>query len=203
MIAIRPRGAKAFLLLAHGAGAGMTHPFMQTLAEALAERSIATLRWDMPYMVAGKARPDRAPVAEAAVREAWAATAKEKLPKFAGGKSFGGRMTSRAHHAEALAGLRGLVFFGFPLHPPDKPGIERADHMVKGTPMLFLQGDRDELAELSLLRPVVKRVGGTLHVVEHADHGFEVLVRSGRTPAQVFDELAGTAAKWMIDRVAQ
>ncbi|MCX5745052.1 MAG: alpha/beta hydrolase [Proteobacteria bacterium] len=206
-LALVPRDAQALLVLAHGAGAGMTHPFMTALAAALGERAIATIRWNMPFMAAGKKRPDPAATAERAVREVWTAAHAHasSLPRFAGGKSFGGRMTSRAHAAEPLEGLRGLVFFGFPLHPPGKPGIERAEHLAAaGGPMLFLQGTRDELAELALLRPVLAGIGAraTLHVVDAADHGFDVLVRSGRTSTDVFAELADVASRWMLARVA-
>jgi predicted alpha/beta-hydrolase family hydrolase len=175
---------------------------MATIARALAARGIATLRWEFPFMAAGKPRPDRAEVAEAAVHEVWAAARAKfaDLPVFAGGKSFGGRMTSRAHAGAPLPGVRGLIFLGFPLHPPDKPGIERAEHLaVAHGPLLFVQGDRDELAGLRRLRPVIRKLGerATLHVIEHADHGFDVLVRSGRTPADVVDEIADTAARWI------
>ncbi len=204
-LAIRPRGARALYVLAHGAGAGMQHGFMTAVAEALAERAIATVRWDMPFMAAGKARPDPAPKAEAAARAVWTAVGKRyrDLPRFAGGKSFGGRMTSRAHAAAPLVGVRGIAFLGFPLHPPDKPGIERAEHLAAAAgDLLFVQGDRDALADLALLRPAVAQLGAraTLHVVAHADHGFDVLVRSGRTPAEVMIELADTLASWMIAR---
>jgi predicted alpha/beta-hydrolase family hydrolase len=153
-------------------------------------------------MAAGKPRPDRAEVAEAAVREVWATACARfaDLARFAGGKSFGGRMTSRAHAAAPLAGVRGLIFLGFPLHPPDKPGIERAEHLASAAgPLLFVQGDRDELAGLRRLRPVVAKLGAraTLHVVKAADHGFDVLVRSGRARGDVLDELAATVASWI------
>ncbi|MDX2089667.1 MAG: alpha/beta family hydrolase [Kofleriaceae bacterium] len=200
---IRPSDARFACTLAHGAGAGMHHPFMHDVANALASQGVATLRWEFPYMAAGKARPDRLPVATAAVRGAWAAARKicgDELPMFAAGKSFGGRMTSNAHAEAALPGLRGIAFLGFPLHAPDKPSIERADHLAQATgPLLFMQGTRDELADLALLRPVVEKLGtrATLHIVEHADHGFEVLVRSGRTRAEVLAELAETVADWM------
>jgi predicted alpha/beta-hydrolase family hydrolase len=198
---LQPRDARALYVLAHGAGAGMRHAFMTAIAEALAARAIATLRWEFLYMAAGKPRPDPAAKAEQSVRAVWNAARKlTTLPMIAGGKSFGGRMTSRAHAAEPLAGLRGIAFLGFPLHPPDKPGIERAEHLAQAAgPLLFLQGTRDELAELRRLRPVVRKLGAraTLHVVDGADHGFDVLVRSGRTPADVIAELADTIATWL------
>jgi len=201
-LVLRPATARALYVFAHGAGAGMRHDFMAVIAAALAARDIATLRWEFPYMAAGKSRPDRAEVALAAVHEVWAVARARfaDLPLFAGGKSFGGRMTSRAHAAVPLAGVRGLVFLGFPLHPPDKPGIERAEHLTSALgPLLFVQGDRDELAGLRRLRPVVAKLGerATLHVVKAADHGFDVLVRSGRTRAEVIDELADTVAGWI------
>jgi hypothetical protein len=205
---IRPPAARALYVLAHGAGAGMRHAFLGAIADALAARDIATLRWEFPYMAAGKPRPDRAEVAEAAVREVWTA-ARSQLPEltaFAGGKSFGGRMTSRAHAAASLPGLRGLIFLGFPLHPPDKPGIERAEHLAAASgPVLFVQGDRDELAELRRLRPVVAELGAraTLHIVKSADHGFDVQVRSGRTRSEVLDEIADTVASWITVHAAR
>ena len=183
----------------------MRHPFMTEIAEALAARDIATLRWELPYMAAGKARPDSPAVAEAAVRAVWtcARALEPALPMFAGGKSFGGRMTSRAHAAEPLPELCGIAFLGFPLHPPDKPGTERADHLARATgPLLFVQGTRDKLADLALLRPEIAKLGrrATLHLVDHADHGFDVLVRSGRSHPEVLDELATTIAAWMMIR---
>ena len=183
----------------------MRHAFMTEIAEALAARDIATLRWEFPYMAAGKARPDSPAVAEAAVRAVWtcARALEPALPMFAGGKSFGGRMTSRAHAAEPLPELCGIAFLGFPLHPPDKPGTERADHLARAKgPLLFVQGTRDQLADLALLRPVIGKLGprARLHVVEHADHGFDVLVRSGRSHPEVLDELATTIAAWMMIR---
>jgi predicted alpha/beta-hydrolase family hydrolase len=198
----KPKDAVALLVLAHGAGAGMRHHFMGDFAAALVKQKIAVLRWEFPYMAAGKARPDPAKVAETAVREVWNAAAKFELPRFAGGKSFGGRMTSRAHAAEPLADLCGIVFVGFPLHPPKEPAQAsvRAGHLAAAHgPLLFLQGTRDDLAELSLLRPIVKRLGkrAKLHVIDGADHGFEVLVRSGRTNADVIDELARTTRAWI------
>jgi predicted alpha/beta-hydrolase family hydrolase len=205
---LRPGAARSLYVLAHGAGAGMRHKFLAAIAAALATRDVATLRWEFPYMAAGRPRPDRAELAEAAVREVWDAARARfgELAMFAGGKSFGGRMTSRAHAAQPLAGLRGIIFLGFPLHPPDRPGIERAEHLAAAAgPLLFVQGDRDELAGLRRLRPVVAGLGrrATLHVVEAADHGFDVLVRSGRTRAEVLDEIAGTVASWITVHAAR
>jgi predicted alpha/beta-hydrolase family hydrolase len=199
---LRPEKARCLYVLAHGAGAGMRHAFMTDIADRLAGHGVATLRWDFPFMAAGKPRPDPAPIAEAAVRAVWTAARARfsDLPMFAGGKSFGGRMTSRAHAAAPLDGVRGLAFLGFPLHPPDKPGIERAEHLATAAgPLLFVQGTRDALAELKRLRPVAKKLGSraTLHIVDHADHGFDVLVRSGRTETEVHAEIATTVAAWM------
>jgi hypothetical protein len=204
---LRPASARWLYVLAHGAGAGMRHAFMEAIAERLATHDVATLRWEFLYMTAGKSRTDHATVAEASVRRVWnAARARFDLPMFAGGKSFGGRMTSRAHAAEPLAELRGIAFLGFPLHPPDKPGSERADHLAEAKgPLLFVQGTRDDLAELKRLRPVVKKLGrrATLQLIDGADHGFDVLVRSGRTADEVKEEIARTVAAWMasVDRV--
>jgi len=191
---LAPRGATALYVLAHGAGAGMRHAFMEELAQALAAEKIATARWEFPYMAAGKGRVDKPEVAECAVREAVAAAAaRTKLPVFAGGKSFGGRMTSRAHAAEPLP-VRGLVFVGFPLHPAKQPAIERAAHLSKAMgPMLFLQGTRDDLADLTLLRPIVKKIAADLYVIDGADHGF---TRSGNVA-----ELASTIRSWITRRV--
>lgn len=195
-LVVRPRGAKALYVFAHGAGAGMRHWFMAGLAEALAEQRIATARWEFPYMAAGKKRVDAAPMAEAAVREAWGAAAKQfrGLPRFAGGKSFGGRMTSRAHADEPFADLRGIIFVGFPLHPAGKPGTERAEHLARASgPLLFVQGTRDDLADLTLLRPIVTSLGrrATLRVIDGADHGFS---------PRLIPELARIIAAW-IDAV--
>ena len=197
----RPEAAGWLLVLAHGAGAGMTHPFMESLAAALAHHGIASFRYQFPYMERGSRRPDPAPLLEATVRSAVEAAASlaGELPLLAGGKSMGGRMTSRAAAGSPLAGVRGLVFFGFPLHPAGKPGTERADHLADvDAPMLFLQGSRDRLAGLDLLRPTVGGLGSraTLHVVADADHSFHVPVRSGRDDADVVDELARTTAAW-------
>jgi hypothetical protein len=189
-------------VFAHGAGAGMDHPFMAAVAQGLAQRGIAVLRFQFPYVEQGSRRPDRPEVAQAAVRAA-VAHARELLPGlplFAGGKSFGGRMTSQAQAAQPLPRVAGLVFLGFPLHPAGKPSLARAEHLqAVELPMLFLQGTRDALAELPLVHQAVARLGprADLHVVEGADHAFHVLVRSGRTDAQVLDELLDTSAAWM------
>ena len=199
---IAPPGASACFVFAHGAGAGMTHPFMAALADGLAERGIATLRYNFPYMEAGSKRPDAPKVAYAAVRAAVAEAAERmpRVPLFAGGKSFGGRMTSQAQAAHPLPGVKGLVFVGFPLHPAGKPSIERAAHLSDvRVPMLFLQGTRDELAALDLLRPVVDRLGGRarLETFEDADHSFHVPARTGRKDAEVRAAMLDTAARWM------
>ena len=197
-----PAKPTACLVLAHGAGAGMTHAFMASVAAGLRERGVAVLRYQFVYMERGSKRPDQPALAHAVVRAAvGVATAKlPGVPLFAGGKSFGGRMTSQAQAEEPLAGVRGLVFFGFPLHAVGKPSDVRAAHLsdVK-LPMLFLQGAKDKLAELELLRPVAKGLGrrATLKVVEQADHSFHVPVRSGRTDAQVMEGLLDEAAGWM------
>jgi hypothetical protein len=204
---LRPERAKALYLFAHGAGAGMKHKAMESNAQGLAERGIATLRYQFQYMEKGSKRPDPPKVAHGAVRAAAAKVRKlaPDLPLFAGGRSFGGRMTSQAQAIEPLPGVRGLPFLGFPLHPAGKPGIERADHLAQiKIPMLFVSGDRDALAELDLLKGVVATLGSraTLHLVEHADHSFKVGTRSGRTGAEVESEALDTLAKWMLERSA-
>jgi len=198
---VRPADARLLYVLAHGAGAGMRHPFLETISQRLAEQEIATLRYQFPYMEQRARRPDPPAVAAAAVRAAVmeAARAAPGLPLLAGGKSFGGRMTSTAQAGEPLAGVRGLVFLGFPLHPPGRPGNERAEHLTQvQIPMLFLQGTRDDFADLKLLRPVVKRLGtrATLHLVDGGDHSFKVLKKSGRTEADVMTELVGAIVEW-------
>jgi predicted alpha/beta-hydrolase family hydrolase len=199
----QPAGkAIACLVLAHGAGAGMTHPFMAAVAEGLAERRIATLRYQFPYMERKSKRPDSPPVAHATVRAAAAAASSlaRGLPLFAGGKSFGGRMTSQAQAASPIEGVRGLVFFGFPLHPAREPSDSRAEHLAKvKVPMLFLQGTRDELAELTLLKPVAARLGerATLKLLEHADHSFHVPVKSGRRDPEVLAEGLDAVGGWI------
>src|SRR5881398_3785189 len=198
---MRPAGARWLYVLAHGAGAGMRHPFLETFARALAERDVATLRYQFPYMERRASRPDPPAVAAATVRAAVeeAARVAPGLPLVAGGKSFGGRMTSTAQAEDPLSGVRGLVFLGFPLHPPGRPGDKRAEHLAQvRIPMLFLQGDRDEFADLNLLKPVVKRLGAgaTLYLVEGGDHSFHVLKRSGRTDADVMTELVQAIVDW-------
>jgi predicted alpha/beta-hydrolase family hydrolase len=197
-----PPAPRAGYVFAHGAGAGMTHAFMAALAQGLAARDIATLRFQFPFMQQGSRRPDPPAVAQAAVRAAVAEAARRLpgLPLFAGGKSFGGRMASQAQAQAALEGVRGLVFVGFPLHPDGKPGVERAAHLQQvAVPMLFLQGTRDALADLDLVRATTEGLGerATLHVVDGADHAFHVLARSGRKDAQVREELLDSAAAWM------
>jgi uncharacterized protein len=177
----------------------MRHPFLEALADALAAERVATLRYEFPFIEEGRGRVDPPAVAHARVREAVAAAAGEQLPLFAGGKSFGGRMTSQAQALEPLPGVRGLAFVGFPLHPAGKPGVERAAHLSGvRVPMLFLQGTRDDLAELALLGPLVERLpGATLHVVEDADHSFHVRKKqAGRDHAGVIGELARVFAAW-------
>lgn len=203
----QPVDAIACLVLAHGAGAGMHHPFMAGLAAGLGARAVATLRFQFPSMEQGSKRPDRPAVAQAAVRAAVAeaATRLPGVPLFAGGKSFGGRMTSQAQAESPLQHVRGLVFAGFPLHPAGRPAIERADHLGQvALPMLFLQGTRDTLADLALIRQTVEGLGlrAALHVVDGGDHSFHVLARSGRSDAEVIGELAEVAAGWM-GRLAQ
>lgn len=197
-----PTRARACYVFAHGAGAGMAHPFMAAVAEGLAERGIATLRYQFPYMERGSKRPDTPRVAQAAVRAAVAAAAQRGsgLPLFAGGKSFGGRMTSQAQAVERLPGVQGLVFFGFPLHPAGKPSEDRAQHLYDvRVPMLFLQGTRDDLASLDLLQPVVKKLGAraTLALFDEADHSFHVPARTGRKDAEVRNGLLDTLAGWI------
>ena len=205
-LALRPRDAKALFVFAHGAGVGMAHPSMAASAQGLAARGIATLRFQFPYMEKGSKRPDSAPIAQGTVQAAVAKAARlmPGLPLFAGGRSYGGRMTSQAQADEWLAGVRGLVFFGFPLHAPGKPSAERADHLSQVTvPMLFLQGTRDDFARLDLLEPLVKRLGkrATLELFDDADHSFHVPARTGRKDAEVMDEMLEKAASWMRSRL--
>lgn len=197
-----PEDARACYVLAHGAGAGMTHPFMAAVAQGLSERGIASFRYQFPYMERGSRRPDAPRLAHATVRAAVSEAARQLpgLALLAGGKSFGGRMTSQAQALSPLPGVRGLIFLGFPLHPAGKPSDERALHLSDITvPMLFLQGTRDELAQTDLLRGLAERLGSrvTLRPFEHADHSFHVPVRSGRNDSQVMDELLGCMTGWI------
>lgn len=198
----RPTRARALLVLGHGAGAGMRHAFLQAICSELEEQGIATLRYNFPYAERGARRPDRPPILVESVRAAVGAADQrsEGLPLFAGGKSMGGRMTSTAAAEGKLGPARGVVFLGFPLHPAGRPSTGRAAHLERVTlPLLFLQGTRDALAELDLLRPVCEALGSraTLHVVEGADHGFRVLKRSGRAEEEVRRELATVVVDWM------
>jgi predicted alpha/beta-hydrolase family hydrolase len=203
---LRPANPKALYLFAHGAGVGMTHPSMESNARGLAARGIATLRYQFPYMEKGSRRPDPPRIAHSAVRAA-AAKAVELAPDlalFAGGRSFGGRMTSQAQAESPVPTVRGLAFLGFPLHPAGKPGIERAEHLARvQIPMLFVSGARDALAELDLLKPVVADLGeqASFHVVRDADHSLNVPARSGRTSADAEAEALDAMAEWMLDRV--
>lgn len=204
---LRPPNAKALYLFAHGAGAGMTHRAMESNAQGLAERRIATLRYQFLYMERGSKRPDPPRLAHAVIRAAAAETARlaPDLPLFAGGRSFGGRMTSLAQADSPLPGVKGLAFLGFPLHPAGKPGIERAEHLARvDVPMLFVSGDRDALADLGLLKPVVTGLGdrATLHLVAHADHSFKTAAKSGRTPAEAESEALDALAGWMLANAA-
>ncbi|HXQ17690.1 MAG TPA: alpha/beta family hydrolase [Caulobacteraceae bacterium] len=199
---LAPAKANACLVLAHGAGAGMTHRSMAATAEGLAARGVATLRYQFPYMEKGGKRVDPPPVAHAAVRAAAAEGLRRagKLPLFAGGRSFGGRMTSQAQALAPLEGVRGLVFFAFPLHPAGKPSDERATHLsAVSVPMLFLQGTKDTLAELDLLQPLVARLGplATLALSDDADHSFHAPAKTGRKDAEVLAQLLDTAVAWM------
>jgi len=203
---VRPPDARFLYVFAHGAGAGMRHHFMEDAASLLAAQGIATLRYQFPYVEQGSRRIDPQPILLSTVRAAVVAAreAAPDLPLLAGGKSMGGRMTSLAASKEPLA-VKGIVFFGFPLHPAGAPATERAEHLSGvANPMLFLRGTRDKLSDLDLLRPVVDGLGSraTLHVVEGADHGFDMLKRSGRTAAEVLEELAKTVATW-ADRLVQ
>jgi uncharacterized protein len=198
-----PEDARALYVFAHGAGAGMQHVGMSSLADALAVANVATLRYQFPYMERGSKRVDSPVVAHAAVQAAVAEARRRlpALPLFAGGRSFGGRMTSQAQATSPLDGVRGLAFVAFPLHPAGAPDTERAQHLADvKVPMLFLQGTRDKLAELHLLRSVVDTLGSRamLHLVDDADHSFHVRVSSGRTDAEVVRELAQTMSAWFF-----
>jgi hypothetical protein len=202
---LTPTAAHAAYVLAHGAGAGMSHPFMTATANQLADRGIATLRYQFPYMQHGSRRPDPPKIAHVAVRAAVTEAARRLpgLPLFAGGKSFGGRMTSQAQVESPLPGIRGLVFLGFPLHPAKQPSLDRAHHLANvRVPMLFLQGGRDSLAEPHLIAHVVADLGSqaTLATIADADHAFHVPARTGRTDAQILAEICDTIATWMRAR---
>ena len=193
--------------MAHGAGAGMTHPFMTTVANELAERGIATLRYQFPYMEQGSKRPDSPRLAQATVRAAVAEASRlrPELPLFAGGKSFGGRMTSQAQAATPLTGVRGLVFLGFPLHPAGRPSDERAEHLFAvHVPMLFLQGTRDQLADPQLLQSLVGKLGAraTLKWFQDADHSFHVPARTGRKDPEIMKEMLDALADWIDATIA-
>ena len=198
---VRPPTARWLLVLGHGAGAGMTHPFLESLARELAEAGVATLRYQFPYIEERRRVPDKPEVLISTVAAAIgrARETAPELPLLAGGKSMGGRMTSQASAQGLLEPVKGLVFFGFPLHPPNRPGTKRAEHLAKvNVPMLFLQGTRDTLADLALLRPVCEQLGShaTLHIIQEGDHSFHVLKKAGKTDAEVIKELAETTAAW-------
>jgi predicted alpha/beta-hydrolase family hydrolase len=197
----RPARAEACYVLAHGAGAGMTHPFLNACAEALAHHGVATLRFQFPFLERGSRRPDPPAVAQSTVRAAVKAAAGlvADMPLIAGGRSFGGRMSSQAQASVALPGVVGLSFLGFPLHPAKRPSVDRAEHLLAvNVPMLFVQGTRDELANLADLRAVCSRLGerATLHLIEDADHAFHVWARSGRTDQEVIGEIVSVVAAW-------
>jgi predicted alpha/beta-hydrolase family hydrolase len=202
-----PRAASACCVLAHGAGAGIVHPFMAEVAKGLAERRIATLRYQFPYMERGSKRPDAPKLAQATVRAA-VIEASRLLPGLttvAGGKSFGGRMTSQAQAEIPLPGIRGLVFLGFPLHPAGRPSDERAAHLFEvEIPMLFLQGTRDALADVRLMRKLARRLGSrtTLKLFEDADHSFHVPARTGRKDAEIRSEMLDAVVGWLEEAVA-
>jgi len=197
---VRPEGARLLYVLAHGAGAGMRHAFLEAIAEALAQEGVATFRYEFPYMQSGRRRPDPPALLHETVRAAVlsARAAAPDLPLIAGGKSFGGRMTTQAQADAPLPGVRGIALLGFPLHPAGAPSVKRAEHLSRVTvPLLFLQGARDELADLALLRPIVEKLPRAhLRIVEGADHSFHVLKRSGRTEAEVLRDLARAVAEW-------
>lgn len=198
---LKPAACRALLVLGHGAGAGMRHRFMDGIAEALANHAIATFRYQFPYVEAGGRRPDRAPVLTGTVRAAVAAARELEpgLPLLAGGKSMGGRMTSQAQSQGSLSGVRGLVFFGFPLHRPGDPSDARADHLHDvHVPMLFVQGTRDRLAEMERMERVVARLGSgaVMHVVRDGDHGFDVLKRTGVPTEEVYYDMAAAVRQW-------
>jgi uncharacterized protein len=198
---VRPPTARWLLVLGHGAGAGMTHPFLESLAEELAEAGVGTLRYQFPYVEERRRVPDKPEVLISTVAAAIdrARETAPELPLLAGGKSMGGRMSSQASAQGLLEPVKGLVFFGFPLHPPNRPGTKRAEHLEKvNVPMLFLQGTRDTLADLTLLGPICEKLGSraTLHIIPEGDHSFHVLKKAGKLDAEVIKELAETTAAW-------
>ena len=199
---LEPKQARTCYVFGHGAGAGMNHSFMAAFAAGLAAREVATLRYQFPYMEKGSKRPDPPAIAHATVRAAVAEGARlcPGMPLFAGGKSFGGRMSSQAQAREPMPGVRGLVFVGFPLHPAGKPGLDRAEHLSKvAVPMLFLQGTRDELADLVLIRSATDALGprATLELFDDADHSFHVRAKSGSNDAQVREALLAAFVAWI------
>jgi predicted alpha/beta-hydrolase family hydrolase len=205
---LAPPSARTCYVLAHGAGAGMFHPFMDAAARGLAERGIATLRYQFPYMERGAKRPDPPELAHATVRAAVAEAARlaPALPLLAGGKSFGGRMTSQAQAASPLPGVRGLAFLGFPLHPAGRPSDARAEHLLEvEVPMLFLQGSRDKLADLELLQRLIARLGerASLRLMQDADHSFRVPARAGRRDADVQREMLDMLAAWILSVISR
>jgi len=202
-----PATPRACFVLAHGAGAGMTHPFMVEAAKGLAARGVGTLRYQFPYMERGSKRPDSPELAQSAVRAATLEASRlvPGIPMFSGGKSFGGRMTSQAQAASPLPGVHGLVFLGFPLHPPGKPSDQRGKHLFSvQIPMLFLQGTRDDLANLELLEPLCKKLGdrATLKLFQNADHSFHVPARTGLKDSQVREQLLDALAIWIEKVIA-
>jgi len=201
-VLMTPEEAKYLVVLAHGAGAGMDHPFMEMLSAKLVEKKFAVFRYQFPYFERGRRSPDPPNILAATVRSA-IETASDKLkglPLYAGGKSLGGRMTSTAASKEVLSNVKGIIFFGFPLHAPNKQSSDRAEHLFKvNVPMLFLQGTRDKLADLNLLKPIIKQLKdkARLHIIEGADHSFHVLKSSGRKDEQVIGELAESSLEWV------
>ncbi|MEN8144460.1 MAG: alpha/beta family hydrolase [Gemmatimonadota bacterium] len=203
---VRPPGSMALLVFGHGAGAGMEHPFMEFVSDLLAVRKVATFRYNFPYKERGRRMPDSAAVLETTVRSAVREADRKAgdLPLLAGGKSMGGRISSQAQAREPLPGVRGLVLFGFPLHPAGRPGVTRAAHLSQlDVPLLFHQGTRDKLADLELLQPIIERLGtqAALAVHEGADHGFHVLKRSGRSDAEVLKEVTSQTAAWLERKI--
>ncbi len=204
---LQPENARLLFVFGHGAGAGMTHPFMTAIAIGLAKHGVATLRYQFPYMESGRKGPDPKPVLLSTIRAAvsHAGNLGNKIPLFIGGKSMGGRMSSMAMAQDPMPGVQGIVFLGFPLHPPGVPSDDRGAHLAEVTvPMLFLQGTRDKLADLRLLKPVIKKLGelANLHIIEGGDHSFHLPKSQGKSDADVLGELSEIAAQWML-RIAK